>query len=248
MPPLNFALVNQKCDILAMRNGDFTLSWGNSNSKIVSRTVNVDGDWEGQHVQTVRCGEKGKTMVSHLSPVSMAYDIGKRLIYSRRHPNIVAEVESRLFDQVVHQFVTCIGKGTGKCEQLQRAIAQERAKPRRTGAGGLADTSRDSSSVYSDDILQLQLELQKYRRAAACAYIAGGKSHKARAELAQLGFSFDDEGNIQAPAEWNIGPLPTSQKEAVRGVPLRAKQVARSILWAELMEQEQPQTGHAAPA
>ncbi len=185
-------------------------------------------------------------MVSHLSPVSMVYDIGKRMYFSRRHPNVVNQVEDRLYEQVVRQYATCIGRGAAKCNHLQEAIAKERAKPRRAGAGGLADTSNDSSKTYSSEVATLRDELRKYRFAAACAYIAGGKTASARAELAAVGFLFDEQGNISAPAEWQLEGLPTSQTEAVRGVPFRAKQVARSVLWESLRGASDPSTAGQA--
>lgn len=177
-------------------------------------------------------------MVSHLSPVSMAYDIGKRMYFSRRHPNVVNQVEDELYEQVVRQYATCIGRGAEKCDHLQNAILKERAKPRRSGAGGLADTSRDSTKTYTSEVSTLQDELRKYRFAAACAYIAGGQTASARAALKAVGFEFNDKGEISAPAEWKLESIPKSQTEAVRGVPFRAKQVARSVLWESLRDVE----------
>ena len=185
-------------------------------------------------------------MVSHLSPVSMAYDIGKRLYFARRHPNVVEQVENRLYDQVVQQYATCIGRGASKCDHLQEAIARERAKPRRMGAGGLADTSNDSSKSFTGEVSTLKDELRKYRFAAACAYIAGGKTEAARATLRKVGFEFDDKGDILAPAEWNLDTIPKSRTEAIRGVPFRAKQVARSALWEKLRSAENTQPSHSA--
>lgn len=156
----------------------------------------------------------------------------EQMFSAPRRPSDAIEVEGKLFEQVVRQYATCITRGVEKCNRLHDAIAKERAKPRRASAGGVVDTSRDSINGYAGEIRQIQDELREYRFAAACAYIAGGKTEASRMVLRVIGFEFNEAGGISGPEKWGLQGIPASETEAIRGVPYRAMQLARGAAGA----------------
>lgn len=174
-------------------------------------------------------------MVHALSPLSAAFNITRRWLYERQHPEIAKQVDARLYDKVIELYACCAGMADDRCGGLRTAIKRERARPRRTACGGIADNSCDNARHYKGELDRRVVERNCYLYRAACAYIAGGNAATSRPILRKMGFGFSDRGAIIPAPEWQLKPLPKTSKRAMKLVPYSAKQRARAHLWDELL-------------